>query len=1335
MKNNGSNQKCGEYYLGLDIGTNSVGWAVTDTDYNLMRFKGEDMWGARLFDEANSAAGRRKARTARRRLERRKQRLQLLKLIFCDEIYKKDPLFFDRLSESGLHYDDKKLAGTKYSLFADADYTDADYRREYPTAYHLRRELIRSHEKHDVRLVYLAIHHILKSRGHFLYSGGLDSDEADSGILFGRLKDYISENFDTEITADAEKVMDIMSDSGISRSEKQKRLNGCIRICGERDGFNKYFTKLLSGLKVEACKIFDDDEIDKAIKIELDKTDDETLAKLEEALGERIQFITLASDFYNCARLHELLGGADYISCAKADAYDDLPRLKKYVKEHEPEKYAMIFCAQKEKTYNYADYMGRKPHGVHAEKTKKEKDENCHEKFCKFITETLPDMKDDPEYGDLYKKAEAETLLPRLRGSDNCVIPYQLHEKELKAILKNASEYLDFLNEKDEDGLSASDKILKLLDFRIPYYVGPLNKKSPRSWFARTIGHETEKIYPWNFDRVVDRAQSAENFITRMSGLCPYTGETVLARDSLLYSEYCLLNELNPLNINGKPLPPDIKADMIEELFVKKNQRVTKKTIKDFLLCRGLITQEDEIYGVDDMIKSKLRSYHDFKKILEKTDRKKVDEIIDKITVFGDDKKMLDGWLKENCDFLDENDRKYVCRLNYKDRGRYSRKLLEDIYFSDKTTGETRSVIETMRSTNDTLRQLLTDKYDLDEKLKEYREKTFGGAQSAEEIMDEMYIPPKTKRSVRQTLKIVDEIVDIQKCVPKKIFIETERDAFGRDKGKRTVSRKDSLIELYKKCGADKDEEYSELFARLEKTDESALRQNTLYFYYTQFGKCMYTWEDIELDRLGDSQYCDKDHIYPRSRVKDDSLDNLVLVLKKVNLDKSNVYPIDGKIREKMSRNWLMLLQKGMISKEKYKRLTRTEPLTEKELTDFVARQLVDTQQSTKAAAVILGRIYGDAKPRIVYSKAGNVSEFRQKFNIVKCRDVNDLHHAKDAYLNIVVGNVYDTKFTANFFKNIMYDNDYSVRTDTLFSRNVAGAWDAAHDPGRIKRTVARDSVKITRMPHETTGIIAKLNILPKGEGQLPVKEGKDIAKYGGYDKVQGAYFFVVEHRVKKKTERTIEPVYIYKKELYEKDPIKYCTDILGLCEPKIICGKIFTDSLLQLNGNRYYITGRTGVQIIVNHDCQLCVGEKNEKYIKDVKKYWERSGQGKKEPTVNEKDGVSRDGNMQLYDLFIDKASSAPYKNILPSTVLPTLQKARDGKFPELSLPEQCGVLLEILKFFECKSGASNLKNLDGSATMGILLLSKKLSNFTSAYCIHRSVTGLYEKKVNLLK
>ena len=48
-----------EYYLGLDVGTNSVGWAVTDSQYNLCKFKKKDMWGIRLFESAKTAEKRR----------------------------------------------------------------------------------------------------------------------------------------------------------------------------------------------------------------------------------------------------------------------------------------------------------------------------------------------------------------------------------------------------------------------------------------------------------------------------------------------------------------------------------------------------------------------------------------------------------------------------------------------------------------------------------------------------------------------------------------------------------------------------------------------------------------------------------------------------------------------------------------------------------------------------------------------------------------------------------------------------------------------------------------------------------------------------------------------------------------------------------------------------------------------------------------------------------------------------------------------------------------------------------------------------------------------------
>ena len=96
-----------EYFLGLDIGTNSVGYAVTDNKYKINKFNGKAMWGAQIFDESFTAEERRAFRSARRRLQRKKQRVELLRELFAVEIAKKDEFFYKRLDESFLYREDK----------------------------------------------------------------------------------------------------------------------------------------------------------------------------------------------------------------------------------------------------------------------------------------------------------------------------------------------------------------------------------------------------------------------------------------------------------------------------------------------------------------------------------------------------------------------------------------------------------------------------------------------------------------------------------------------------------------------------------------------------------------------------------------------------------------------------------------------------------------------------------------------------------------------------------------------------------------------------------------------------------------------------------------------------------------------------------------------------------------------------------------------------------------------------------------------------------------------------------------------------------------------------
>ena len=69
----------GEYYLGLDMGSSSVGWAVTNEKYEIFaRTWKKHFGGVRLFDSAQTAEERRGFRTAKRRLDRRNWRIELL---------------------------------------------------------------------------------------------------------------------------------------------------------------------------------------------------------------------------------------------------------------------------------------------------------------------------------------------------------------------------------------------------------------------------------------------------------------------------------------------------------------------------------------------------------------------------------------------------------------------------------------------------------------------------------------------------------------------------------------------------------------------------------------------------------------------------------------------------------------------------------------------------------------------------------------------------------------------------------------------------------------------------------------------------------------------------------------------------------------------------------------------------------------------------------------------------------------------------------------------------------------------------------------------------------
>lgn len=156
------------YYLGLDIGTNSVGAAAADENYDPMKHKGEPIWVSHLFDEGKQCSERRGFRTARRRLDRRQQRVQLIDEIFAPEVAKVDEGFYIRKQESALWREDKTNPSQVNMYFNDKGYTDTDYHREYPTIHHLIMKLMEEEGPFDIRMVNIAVDWLVAHRGHFL---------------------------------------------------------------------------------------------------------------------------------------------------------------------------------------------------------------------------------------------------------------------------------------------------------------------------------------------------------------------------------------------------------------------------------------------------------------------------------------------------------------------------------------------------------------------------------------------------------------------------------------------------------------------------------------------------------------------------------------------------------------------------------------------------------------------------------------------------------------------------------------------------------------------------------------------------------------------------------------------------------------------------------------------------------------------------------------------------------------------------------------------------------------------------------------------------------------
>lgn len=1256
-------RKVGDYNIGLDIGTASVGWAVTDAnDGELCYFKGKPTWGSRIFPEAEQAADARSHRSLRRRYTRRKWRLGLLQGIFAKEIEKVDPEFFIRMNQSGLFPDDRDAAHSDYlfTLFNDNDFTEKDYFKKFPTIYHLRKWLMETSDKADIRLIYLAFHNIVKHRGNFLQQDKADLSSRNANVdasveeFCAALEDYCSE---LGISCDASNHEDglkkALSDTESSKSRVKEVVQSALGITADATGvldkgsakrMASAIASALVGLNAEMAHVFfiaEEKPEDAKTKIYLSK-DDDVEAFQEICPESAVLLFEAMKKVYSSYVLQEILSSVpgQSISINKVADYDrygeDLKLLKQLVREYAPDRYDEFFRGEfyaptelhpqkhvydKSKAKGYTLY--NEVHGW------------PYADFRKAVESLFKDTGavGDPRYTAMMERFGEEKFLRRLKTSDNGAIPFQLNLEEMDAVIRNQSQFYPFL-------VDEKQKLDSLVTFRIPYYVGPLTQINARkdssganrfAWSKRFEGKEDEPIKPWNWEEVIDKHASATEFIQRMTGTCTYLqGEPVLPKCSLLYEEYCVLNELNGASFSQdgdswERFVYDDREDMVRELF--RRGKVTYKRAADWMRARGHVNVHVRGGQGENGFESRLGSYIFFAKDVFGVDEipesyyPMIEEIILWSTLFEDRSIFKEKLERKYGDKLSAEQIKKIVKKRFTGWGRLSKKLLVEL--RSNTDNGPRSIMDILREGDQNsdrpskamvfMEILHDDKLAFNEAIDEFnREKMLDTGRLA---LENLPGSPALRRSVNQALGIVDEIVRIAGHAPKNIFIEVTREDDLKAKGSRTKKRYERLKEAMKRFKEESPEFLkAQAWSELNRCESEKVDLNErLTLYFMQGGKSLYSGKDIDINQLHDIAKYQVDHIIPQSYVKDDSFDNKALVLIGENQEKSNQMLIDEAIRRKMRTRWDALLQAGLISEKKHANLLR-DRISEKQMKGFIARQLVETSQIMKIVQSFLKERYEGTA--VLPVKAGLSSELRDKLKLVKCREINDLHHAHDALLASEIGRfiqkrhpgMYEnpigyTRVLKSFVKKeselvrskdkipgtVSFVIESFFKSRTSFDKDTGEVleddWSTEQECEKLKKYFDYRQCFISRMPEETSGAFWDETIYsPRDTGKnmtLPLKKGLAPEKYGSYSREQYAYFFI--YKAMKKGKEVLEfapvPVRIASEVAQREDALREYAITLaegsGLEFARIVRPKIYKYQLMEIDGSRLYLTGK----------------------------------------------------------------------------------------------------------------------------------------------------------------
>lgn len=254
---------------------------------------------------------------------------------------------------------------------------------------------------------------------------------------------------------------------------------------------------------------------------------------------------------------------------------------------------------------------------------------------------------------------------------------------------------------------------------------------------------------------------------------------------------------------------------------------------------------------------------------------------------------------------------------------------------------------------------------------------------------------PVVLRALSQSRKVVNAVIR-RYGLPYRIHIE-----LARDMGKSAEKRREIENQQRENRNIREhlEEQFDEKFKRGKPSSTDLLKWR---LYREQDGKCAYSLQPLDIERLFEPGYAEIDHILPYSRSFDDGRSNKALALASENQKKKNQTPYEAFGHDEKRWEQYEGQVKAVIKDPKKRNNLLRENFDEKNEREWKDRNLSDTRYISREFSSFVRENLkfadGDEDKQHVVCINGQITaRARWLWGLMKIREEDDLHHALDA--------------------------------------------------------------------------------------------------------------------------------------------------------------------------------------------------------------------------------------------------------------------------------------------------------------------------------------------------